>query len=129
MIWEFNSFSSYKQYKGLFFSFIKVYLTNKVVEYLKCTTWWFDSCIHCEKIPTMELINISITLHIYLPPLKLLILSLAAWGPHGHSNPKLIFLEGGFWKIQESVEPLEWVYLVQIFHFFLTSTYLKKTSP
>ena len=42
-------------------SFIEIYLTSKNCIYLKCTTWCFDICIHCELIPIIKLINISIT--------------------------------------------------------------------
>lgn len=31
--------------------------------YLRCTTWCFDECIHCEIITTIKLINVSITSH------------------------------------------------------------------
>ena len=42
------------------FIFIDIYLTNKMVRYLKCTTRWFDICIHYERIPP-KLIKISTT--------------------------------------------------------------------
>ena len=32
-----------------FFSSMEVYLTNKILRYLKCTTWWFDIEMHCGK--------------------------------------------------------------------------------
>ena len=34
--------------------------------YLRCTTWCFDICVHCEMITTMELSNMSLTSHSYL---------------------------------------------------------------
>ena len=40
-------------------------ITDKIVRYLKCTCW-FDICLHCERIPLIELVNTSITSHIYL---------------------------------------------------------------
>lgn len=30
------------------FSFIELSLANKTVKYLKCTTWWYETRIHCE---------------------------------------------------------------------------------
>ena len=32
---------------------------------LSCTMWWFDTCIYCEGINTIQLVNTSITLHGY----------------------------------------------------------------
>lgn len=42
-------------------------ITDKIVRYLKCTLWWFNTCIYYEWIPPIYLMNTSIHhLHIYL---------------------------------------------------------------
>lgn len=40
-------------------SFIEVWLTSKSCISLRCTTWYFDTCIHCEMITTIKLISYS----------------------------------------------------------------------
>ena len=45
-------------------SLIEVWLTNKVVRYLRCTMRWFDR--HCERVPCIKLITTSIISNIYL---------------------------------------------------------------
>ena len=45
----------------LFFSSVLIFLywyniINQVVIYLKYTIWYYDTCIHCERIPAIELI-------------------------------------------------------------------------
>ena len=41
-------------------------IIDKIVIYLKYVTlkYWFDTCIHGERILTMEFINTSITIHV-----------------------------------------------------------------
>ena len=41
-------------FSSVFFFFIDI--INKVVIYLKCTIWYYDTCVHCERSPTIELI-------------------------------------------------------------------------
>ena len=40
-----------------FISFIEGQLTSTIVKYLKCTTWWFHTSMHCKRIPSIELLN------------------------------------------------------------------------
>ena len=47
----------------LFFNFIEVWLTNKIVTYLKPIVRWFDICIHGDRIPTIKLIKLINTSH------------------------------------------------------------------
>ena len=55
---------SYTFYKIQFYSFQLYWvIIDKIVMYLKCTVWWSNIGIHCEKIPTIESINISIISH------------------------------------------------------------------
>lgn len=43
-----------------FFSFVWD-ISSKVVRYLKCTSWWFNVCIHCERMspPSYSLMHLS----------------------------------------------------------------------
>lgn len=45
--------------------FSQLFSIDKMVRYVKYT-WWFDTRIHCESIPHVELINASTTLHVHL---------------------------------------------------------------
>lgn len=37
----------------LLYLFFFIDIINKIVIYLKCTIWYYDTCIHCERIPTI----------------------------------------------------------------------------
>lgn len=52
-----NSYISHMCYCTVFPSFTEVWLTNKNCIYVRGTTWWFDTQIHCEMIITVKLIN------------------------------------------------------------------------
>ena len=42
--------------------FLLRYSWHEIVSYLRCTLWWFDIHVHCERILPFELINISINI-------------------------------------------------------------------
>ena len=42
-----------------YWDIINIYLS------LRCTTWWFDTCIYCKMITTIRLVNTSIPSHNY----------------------------------------------------------------
>ena len=52
---------------NIFSALLKHNWKNKNFRYLKCTSWWFETHIHCERTPSsIKLFKTSSTSHIYL---------------------------------------------------------------
>ena len=66
---------------ALFFFLLEVFFSDllsynwqiKIVQYLKYTTWWFDTHIICERISPIELINMSVTFYVFTLLVKTLL--------------------------------------------------------